>query len=483
MSSHRTKIVLGTILFCAALAPGLAPAREPYAPPVEYRQRMTPVVRESQVAGWLPTYGRYFHELAVSANGAKIGFLVQLASLADKHIYVMNQDGTDLTDLTGGLLPTATASAMHKLEINDSGSRLFFFGVYMQRLFYFETAAATCHLALDANPFGDFRKPYILNAAGTSFTMKYNAGWDPVAQKNQYGIFRSDVGGPPAILLHQDQIPGCLSECLNYNIPAFIGAARTGPRFFLRFDRDYWGAAPSVGLWRGGEAGDPRLLPPAEYDYLWDQQDLPNHVTSADGARALVTHMNAGQPKRLLLLDTTTGAETFITETTDLNAYGDGPALSPDGTVARFACAGHRGTRVNLASMTFRDTLSQHFPESACSRTADGASDPLLGVLPRRFPAFQWHYYTFDLPAGAVELASSTAARQSFRLGDRTWAIQFHAEVDRVMLDHWFVSGEDELPKPLKEIQAETDRLLETWNGQGSALCNTFLDLAAGIAR
>jgi GMP synthase-like glutamine amidotransferase len=115
--------------------------------------------------------------------------------------------------------------------------------------------------------------------------------------------------------------------------------------------------------------------------------------------------------------------------------------------------------------------------------TADGASDPLLGVLPRRFPAFQWHYYTFDLPAGAVELASSTAARQSFRLGDRTWAIQFHAEVDRVMLDHWFVSGEDELPKPLKEIQAETDRLLETWNGQGSALCNAFLDLAAGIAR
>ncbi len=114
--------------------------------------------------------------------------------------------------------------------------------------------------------------------------------------------------------------------------------------------------------------------------------------------------------------------------------------------------------------------------------TEEGAKDPVLGALPPRFRAFQWHYYTFELPAGAVQLAASAAARQSFRLGDRTWGIQFHAEVDRVMLDHWFAAGADELPGPAEEIRAETDRLLGTWNAQGRALCDAFLDSAARVA-
>lgn len=66
----------------------------------------------------------------------------------------------------------------------------------------------------------------------------------------------------------------------------------------------------------------------------------------------------------------------------------------------------------------------------------DAHDDPVLDALPDRFRAFQWHYYTFDLPAGAVQLASSAAARQAYRLGDRVWGIQFDAEVDRTMLDH-----------------------------------------------
>lgn len=113
----------------------------------------------------------------------------------------------------------------------------------------------------------------------------------------------------------------------------------------------------------------------------------------------------------------------------------------------------------------------------------DAAGDPVLGVLPARVEAFQWHYYTFEPPAGAVELGASAAARQAYRLGDRTWAIQFHAEVERHMLDRWFVEGEDELPKPLAEIRAETDRYLDAWNGHGRALCRAFLDEAERLRR
>jgi len=77
-----------------------------------------------------------------------------------------------------------------------------------------------------------------------------------------------------------------------------------------------------------------------------------------------------------------------------------------------------------------------------------GRADPVLGVLPDTVDAFEWHYYTFALPDGSELLAESDAARQAFRLGERAWGIQFHAEVTRHMLDHWFVEGVGELPDP-----------------------------------
>jgi GMP synthase (glutamine-hydrolysing) len=111
-----------------------------------------------------------------------------------------------------------------------------------------------------------------------------------------------------------------------------------------------------------------------------------------------------------------------------------------------------------------------------------GKADAVLGAVPARLDAFEWHYYTFALPEGAVELASSAAACQAFRLGERTWGVQFHPEVDRVMLDNWFEHGAAELPKPVAEIRAETDRHLSTWNEHGSALCNAFLDEARRLS-
>jgi GMP synthase-like glutamine amidotransferase len=108
-----------------------------------------------------------------------------------------------------------------------------------------------------------------------------------------------------------------------------------------------------------------------------------------------------------------------------------------------------------------------------------GRDDPVVGVLPARVDAFQWHYYTFDVPAGATLLASSAVAHQAYRIGDRAWGIQFHAEITRAMLELWLVEGESELPKPAAEVRAETDRLLGPWNRHGRAICEAFLARAA----
>ena len=110
-----------------------------------------------------------------------------------------------------------------------------------------------------------------------------------------------------------------------------------------------------------------------------------------------------------------------------------------------------------------------------------GTTDPVVGVLPERFDAFQWHYYTFELPSGAALLASSPTAPQAYRLGDRVWGVQFHPEVTRVMVDHWCSLGRAELPKPADEVRRETDEKLGLWNTQGRALCGAFLDTAARV--
>jgi GMP synthase-like glutamine amidotransferase len=108
-----------------------------------------------------------------------------------------------------------------------------------------------------------------------------------------------------------------------------------------------------------------------------------------------------------------------------------------------------------------------------------GLADPVVGVLPEHVDAFQWHYYTFDLPPQAELLASSPAAGQAYRIDEQAWGIQFHAEVTREMVETWLVAGEQELPKPIDEVRSDTDRLLGAWNRQGRALCEAFLTHAA----
>lgn len=71
-----------------------------------------------------------------------------------------------------------------------------------------------------------------------------------------------------------------------------------------------------------------------------------------------------------------------------------------------------------------------------------GFSDPLFRELPEIFTAFQWHSDSFEIPEGAVCLASSAnCAHQAFRYGDSQYGLQFHPEVTKDIVTSWIESS------------------------------------------
>jgi GMP synthase-like glutamine amidotransferase len=113
--------------------------------------------------------------------------------------------------------------------------------------------------------------------------------------------------------------------------------------------------------------------------------------------------------------------------------------------------------------------------------TPEAAEDPVLGTLPERFDAFEWHYYTYDMPAGAVELARSASCTQAFRLGECVWGVQFHPEVIEEQVHGWL--AREELPAGFDraKLEAETAEKIARWNELGRTLCGAFVETAARV--
>ncbi len=73
--------------------------------------------------------------------------------------------------------------------------------------------------------------------------------------------------------------------------------------------------------------------------------------------------------------------------------------------------------------------------------------DPLFARVPFAPDVLQWHHDEItELPSEAVLLAASTRYPvQAFRIGDRSWGLQFHIECDAAMVADWASTSEQEL--------------------------------------
>jgi GMP synthase-like glutamine amidotransferase len=83
--------------------------------------------------------------------------------------------------------------------------------------------------------------------------------------------------------------------------------------------------------------------------------------------------------------------------------------------------------------------------------TSEGQTDPLFQGLPGYQQVIHWHEEIFDMPGGAVKLASSeNTPNQAFRIGRRAYGLQYHIEVSPAMLDIWF--GYPDYKKLIREV-------------------------------
>jgi len=80
------------------------------------------------------------------------------------------------------------------------------------------------------------------------------------------------------------------------------------------------------------------------------------------------------------------------------------------------------------------------------SPTPAARDDPLFSVYRAGDLVLRWHEDAFAVPTGAVLLleGNSVAPNQAFRMGERSWGVQFHPEVTEELIETWLgIVGED----------------------------------------
>jgi GMP synthase (glutamine-hydrolysing) len=113
--------------------------------------------------------------------------------------------------------------------------------------------------------------------------------------------------------------------------------------------------------------------------------------------------------------------------------------------------------------------------------TTAGHASPLQAL--DGVDVLHWHGDTFDLPDGAVRLASTgLTLNQAFAIGETVLALQFHIEVLPAMIERWLIGHRVELGATrglsIPALRAETHRVGPAAVAAGIAAVGAALDRA-----
>ena len=109
-----------------------------------------------------------------------------------------------------------------------------------------------------------------------------------------------------------------------------------------------------------------------------------------------------------------------------------------------------------------------------------GRASCLAHLVPKGEPVLHWHGDTFDLPDGAVRLASTEiCSNQAFAWGPAWLALQFHAETTPRGLERWFIGHTVEIAATpgvsLARLRADTAKWGPSLEARGAACLERWL--------
>ncbi len=116
----------------------------------------------------------------------------------------------------------------------------------------------------------------------------------------------------------------------------------------------------------------------------------------------------------------------------------------------------------------------------------EGRADPLYAGFPGYHKVFHWHEDVFDLPQGAILLASNTiATNQAFRYGLRAYGIQYHIELTPEILHLWLhhidTQGDDLDKGQIDALEQEGRRQFAQYQEHTRMMFENFLRISVLI--
>jgi GMP synthase (glutamine-hydrolysing) len=109
-------------------------------------------------------------------------------------------------------------------------------------------------------------------------------------------------------------------------------------------------------------------------------------------------------------------------------------------------CLGGQLMAAALGARVYPGGAGKEIGFAPITLTQAGRASALAALVEPEAEVLHWHGDTFDLPDGAVLLASSALyAHQAFAVGRRGLALQFHPEAEKDSLERWFIGHAAEL--------------------------------------
>lgn len=119
--------------------------------------------------------------------------------------------------------------------------------------------------------------------------------------------------------------------------------------------------------------------------------------------------------------------------------------------------------------------------------TAEGRASVLAPLADNDWHVLHWHGDVFELPAGAVRLASTEIAEnQAFALGTNVLGLQFHVETLAAEIEHWLIGHTVEIAAApgveVADLRRDTARWGPGLEKAGRRCFELWLDAVGGAS-